>query len=614
MTTTKFLLPAIALSLIAVPAFADDEEDETQEETMHRRERERLDREFKELAEGVPVQTAEAGLDTIAVQAPPWCKGKPEDVTNVSASGMRRTFESATRYSNYWGAYFDVARQTCRYPKIPAVQQTVQAVLQRWVNLTGLSRADAVETFTIRLDKDKFDADKKALCDQLTVSDEIEGGEKFFMKTRRALFCRDYPLWAEYSLAGTDLPDELVGALDAATTAGAEIDELVRLALVLNKSTLVHREQDSYFENALLAYIVDQFDYRAFSPDKALAAIDVAPYKGNSYARAMIKESVARARMQIKALDALIAKKAKDDGWKELLVTAPARGAAAFLKAADPWKAELVRSHQFEEKFWGPSRKALKGCWKELRADFMKVFKTLKFESPDEIKGTLSDPIASLLLSRLAVCAAVDTERFYAAWLLALSADLPLIRGPRTAAQFEAAAALGAILEDRTKFPVKHNDVRTYSRNALYDAGLGANNDNKINMAGDDPMGFVGDNNTAVVKSIKKSGDRVDIEFVRESHKVAEETCVETNKFAGWDTAGRPYYRMKCKPTGKMLTIDTTPDPIFMPAEWATGIKKGALVDFDAARGRGQARMGLPKAVWTEKSKKKLVNWYGLAL
>jgi hypothetical protein len=244
----------------------------------------------------------------------------------------------------------------------------------------------------------------------------------------------------------------------------------------------------------------------------------------------------------------------------------------------------------------------------------MKVFKTLEVESADEITGALSDPMASLLLSRLSVCAAVDTERFYAAWLLALSRDLPLIRGPRTAAQFEAAAALGAIKEDRTKFPVEHSDVRTYDKRALYDAGLGANNDNKINMAGDDPMGFVGDGGTAVVKSVKKSGGRVDIEFVKETHKVAEETCVETNKFAGWDTAGRPYYRMKCKPTGKMLTIDDTPDPIFMPAEWATGIKKGAIVDFDAARGRGQARMALPKHVWTDKSKKKLVNWYGLEL
>jgi hypothetical protein len=77
---------------------------------------------------------------------------------------------------------------------------------------------------------------------------------------------------------------------------------------------------------------------------------------------------------------------------------------------------------------------------------------------------------------------------------------------------------------------------------------------------------------------------------------------------------GRPIYYRSCKDTG-LVTINTTPEEITLPvAEWAEGIKPGVILKFEATRGHGAERFGMPVAAYADKSKKKLVNWMGFGL
>ncbi len=49
-----------------------------------------------------------------------------------------------------------------------------------------------------------------------------------------------------------------------------------------------------------------------------------------------------------------------------------------------------------------------------------------------------------------------------------------------------------------------------------------------------------------------------------------------------------------------------------MPPDWADGIAVGSYLEYDAERGK--TPRSLCKVVYSDKTKKKLVNWYGFGL
>jgi hypothetical protein len=101
----------------------------------------------------------------------------------------------------------------------------------------------------------------------------------------------------------------------------------------------------------------------------------------------------------------------------------------------------------------------VKGCWATLKPDFVKVLKGLPHATEFEVQASLNEPIAALLLSRLAACAAVELDPAYANRLVSIARDVRPARGPRSAAYFSALSALGPILADRPKFPIEARDL-----------------------------------------------------------------------------------------------------------------------------------------------------------
>ena len=554
-------------------------------------------------AQEQPKVAPDPGRDKAPLHAAPWCTGIKGD--EYREGSVRRGIEQGLKY---WNELLRPARDLCSAkPDDPVAQQQVQAIEQYWINITGLSEKDAVATLAARLDEEKLNADKAKLCGELAVSDEVLGEERAFMMAKRVLFgCQGNPMWTD---SNQRLSDDLPFFLDVSA---GEPDELVRLASVLDSVRVLNGRSSDYFEkNLALGYVTGQLDYQALKLDAVLKLLDAPPYKGNSWARTVGIESVGAAKMGVDGVEAEVKKRTgKDADWKELLVTAPQRGAADWRAAAAKWKAELARSSEFERKYFGPSKRAARDCLPGLRADFEKVAKTLKHDTAHDLRESLSDPVASLLFQRLDLCIALDDDPNWAGQLRAIGSDVRYARGPRVAAYWAAVEALGKIVADRERFPVKVADLYWYKNNVLYDAALSERSKNKKPV---DPMGYVGDSGNGIVATVKKVGDAVEIAFVKQRHQEMGYSCTDTNHLLAIRPDGTLQYRQNCKQSG-LYWIDNTPGGITVPSAWAVGIAPGRVVDFKTERGQAPKRRGLPVTVYSDKSRKKLVNWMGLAL
>jgi hypothetical protein len=365
-------------------------------------------------------------------------------------------------------------------------------------------------------------------------------------------------------------------------------------------------EKGAYFELELARYAIDQFEFKALSPANLMKLLDTAPYQGNSFARATVLVSLGRAQMGIAAIEAEVATKTADADWKELLVTAPRRGYDAWVKSAEALKEQLARSNAFERTFYGPSRKASEGCMATLLPDFLGVAKTLDNKSLVAFKESLStNLIANLMYTRLATCARVDGQGEWSDKLFRISGELRSARGPRMAAYYATFDALSKILADRTKFSLEHKNLAKVKTNQLHHAAMKVAIASKGSGMGSDGKG--------IVASARPTGDGVAVTFVPDKHQEMSYDCKSTSQIIMFTSDGRPLYYQDCKPAG-LVWIDNTAKPMTVPKQWSAGIAPGAVIEFDAEYGDKPTRLGIPRAVYSDKTKTKLVNYLGMTL
>lgn len=501
-----------------------------QSDEWQKQERERVDAERwksgrEQLDGALKHPAARPGLETAPVRAPTWC-ASVKDPPRHNPSSIRMHLEGVSR--NGTNELLLAAAALCDEPNEPVYQRTAAEIEQLWINNTGLSDKQAVESITARIDSRTFEAAKKQLCDALTVSDEVAGELRVHMSARRDLFdCGSGVL--QHHMAVPPM-GTLVPYLDASAT---EPDELVRLDLVDAETNYTNGDASAdYRDKHLAAYAVDQYDYKALAPDKLEKLLDAEPYRGNLYARTVVHETLAHARMELAAIESAVAKHASDDDWKELLVTAPRRGFAAWAKGAAPWKEALARSNEFEMKAFGPSRKALAGCLPPLRKDAVAVLKTLKHGSPEELQQQMSDhPVAGLLMKRLVLCMAADGDATLASSMRAALERVRVTRGPRSMGYFSALDALSKI----------HSATWT---------------------------------STATPRAWSSR--------CRRAPRASR--WVDTNHILQFRADGSPLYQQRCKDTG-LFTVNDTPAPIEVASELADGIAPGRLVVFLLLRG-----------------------------
>jgi hypothetical protein len=559
----------------------------------------------------VKVEDPYGTVETAKAMAPPWCKSiKDLHGSDDSAFYLASSLEQDN--------VMEAAPLTCLWPTDPAVAHAVQVILQSWMNSTGETQAEAIESLSIRLNKDKLKADGDKLCATLKPDAETDGEESQFIAAEMALYgCRygntNSPLWQGNN---TGVGWELFPFLDLSDS---QPNELVRLAYLLTSQKYIFSKDRNYFDQALVSYVVTQFDFALLSSAGLTKALAEEPFKDNSYARTIGLESEAMARLAGNMIKKEVdARSAKDPDWKTVLVTAPQAGAKAWTEMAAKYKDQVAHSNAFEHKWYGPSKKAYAGCWKELHDDFLTVLKDQKHATENELKDSLQNPILSLLWGRLVACSSSDKDSAYTAELYFVSDKIRPARGMRTAAYYAAAEAFGPIKSDREKFPVEAKDLASALK-IKDDLVTGGYREKKESQW--DTMGFgTGYDGEGTVKSTKKIKQGLEVTFVGTKQQFMGRSCTPTNRIIQFRADGSPVYYENCHDTG-LYWSDTTPANIVLPdPEWESVIKPGVVIGFRSTRdavklgGDKYERYGVPSTVYSDKSKKKLVGWMGFAM
>ena len=172
---------------------------------------------------------------------------------------------------------------------------------------------------------------------------------------------------------------------------------------------------------------------------------------------------------------------------------------------------------------------------------------------------------------------------------------------------YAALDALTKIVVDRPKFP-----VAVASLSKLHISTELVTEAQKVRV--DDHASFSEERkHKGIVQSVKKTAKGVELSFVKEKHQETVFDCAPTGQIISWQPNGAPNYYQVCKdPT--LRTVDDTADGITIPTEWAAGIAPGAAVEFKVEIAAAPDRLAIPTAVYKDKARKALVNWFGFGL
>lgn len=543
------------------------------------------------------------GRETVAPLAPTWCKGAIEE-EDGNLSALRQIGSGLNTFADQRYFSFDPlvrsAKAMCFAPDNADVKKLATAMIQVMVNSIGYSSAEAIADLTARLDSESLKKTKAALCEELKISEEAEGDVKSIAVAKWHLFgCDekdklDVGLWLD--VGGIDT-NNFAYWLDSA----AQVEsEALRLAYLL----AVTRNSDDLGANPFRAvqYAMIQQDLPAFDPAKLKKELSGAPYDGNVWATLSISEALGSIKRQgaeyQAAIDQLVK---KDEGWKEILVEAPKKAVADWSARAQKFNAALTRSREFEKKAFGPSRKAAKGCSKDLRSDFNAYLKTVNASSPREFSAlVVGDSVGSLLLQRLIACEGAEGHGRFAGMLKSTLELGRVLRGPRFAAVYAAIEALGEVKKDRPKFPLEPSSVH-----APWNDELLKRFDDSIESVG---VKFYDENmHGSVVKSVARQGDKLKVVFITETFQYNPTVCVNTNRIMRITAAGMVEYWRSCHISKDVVTGIKHLDDAIIPADLGAGIKPGAFVEVTNDR-------DLPLSVYADKSQKKLTAWRGFGL
>jgi len=338
---------------------------------------------------GPPTPPAQ-GRERAQLRGIPWCGGvreRDKDWGGLVIDDLQQYRQN--RHSQF--RLFHLARAVCSEPEEPLAQRIATEVLQLWINETGMTARDAVDSLALHADKDTFQAERTALCDAIQPKGDDTRKERNALAAARFLLLgckREDPLWM--------FPDEVEHLGPFIDRGSAARDDLAHLAWVLHRQ---FKDLEEGVDDALIGYAIDQFDFHAVSADAVLHQLDAAPLRGSRYARVMVLESLGHAQVMTAKIEALVAKRASDPEWKEMLITAPDRGSAAWNAAAERDKAALARSDEFDRKLREGGD--IHGCQAALRPDFLAMWKKFKHEDIPTLEAAMSDhPLAGLLAKR----------------------------------------------------------------------------------------------------------------------------------------------------------------------------------------------------------------------
>ncbi len=528
------------------------------------------------------------GVEVIKPLAAPWCdlaKSK-----SYSTGAMARAIQRALK--DGWNAAitFEVGEAVCVNPGAPGYMKNTAAAVQAWVNATGQTRAEAIESIRARMDKDAWDKGQQETCAAQGVTREASEDDRAFAAARQRFFGCNYdkiPQWRENNT------DTIRGYLEFA---GLPTDPILHVYEV--------RQCLHDFDGTWQPDYNDLFRWIVCSPvaarlDKAAFDRHVAGAKLNTYGRTIARESFAAAKM-LHARYASIAKDliAREAALKTILDAAETAW-VKWEKLAAEHKASVDAALAYHKLFFGPSKSARKGCFENLRKLWAPMIAKAKPADLKAARELINGAVYDLLTTELMLCGGADGQSLFGNLLLKERGYSRHVRGPRTAAYFAALDAVSDVLADREKFPMRPNAYLGYNDDPISAALSYAREKDNF-----------GSDAESVIDKLQTTGDDVKITFIKVKIMVDELSCKQTNRIAYINASGIVEYQSDCRPVGKK-EVTLQEEPIIIPAWAAGGLKKGNLASFYI---NGPERRGFPVAVWADKEKKALVNYLGVEL
>jgi hypothetical protein len=505
------------------------------------------------------------------------------------------------------------ALHVCQRPTDATWKTYAGFILQRFMNTTRLSQPDAERALRSRIQTAKFSAERTELCKALEFSPELGGGEKAYAQARRVLFgcgANGRTLWQDPSQLN---PRAIGFYLDPET----QPDELMRLAFLFAyvPDPSSDLPADSARDNLpLLYYAIAQTDFANLDTTAIDKTLSAAPY--NDYARTVMLESVATIKAEQRVYEKAIDKLAKGDAdYTAILRTAPKQAFADWDKMVQLWKPELDRSNAFEKLLSQPSRKVLKGCSVELHKDGEKVVKSYKTTVYKDLVDKISaDPVANLVLSRIALCYAADELWGASGALSEIVTNGRDLRGPRSLAYYAVVQAIVDAKKDRPRLLV---DLSNFFRAGSALSGDFEAPGKDLALSGTAPREWEQSKSKGVVASTKKVEDGLQVVFKKVTLKIPDYECADDTRHPlRINSDGRVEYYRTCKSPGTFTKQDATPYSIVIAPSLAEGVKPGSFLQFSGIS--KTAKNGDPFAVivWTKKKPddKTINSFFGFAL
>lgn len=524
---------------------------------------------------------------------PAWCGARNEE----ARKGIRSEVERRLKAQGLTEANLSlVAQLSCDRSEDATLAPVIDAARTRYQTLLGLSAAELGDAMRVRLDPAAFTKQIEDTCATLRPSAEASARDKALLEGKRAaLGCQGTVWQADWRRSTADWAywnDRDI----------APASELVSLAVLEQCLDHVYNRDfpDPEQDQVVAGYARCGAEARRL--DRARLEAELATMKLSEAARIAALETFARAKLVAGNLEtAYQAKAASDPAWKRILFDAPEAGFTAWSEAATKWRPELDLVLAFEAKYDGPSKSAVAGCGPGLRAGWTKY---LRAAAPKDAKAAErvanEDPIGYLLASRLLACDHREGRNLAAAYMGTLLTHARRYRGPRRAAAWAAADAISEIRKDREKLPI---NIALVARGDDPMYGPVANVGNKIGY---------GENATAEVKAVKKAEGGVIVTFKTVKYKVDITSCTNTNRLRTISRDGTLYWEQNCVSSGSEWRTSTE-DPVFIPADLATGVKANQFGTFRPDT-QLDPRGDFPTELYTDKTKTKLAVFYGVSL
>ncbi len=524
--------------------------------------------------------TAAAGAPVISLQGASWCEGvKGIDWGNGKVERVfpKHVKKAGELYSSGLESMSEMARFACGGKQSADRMSWVRNYMQANANVSGLSEQHQVHLMGVLANLQSFDLrdfvnGPPKGCETFKPKGNPNALESNLSQARRiGMGCAD----------GTNA-DWMLWWMDRGESIPSQVETLGFLY-----SSFAYSARVVSFKTGATALIdANRFDEKAFFSElQALGADE------QVVAKSIIQ--YAKTTKKLKAWKAHHAEALGED--YELLAKAAQAGFDDWVSAYTKEKAAVDFAFQMEEAVLEGDSRKFAGCSEKARKFATEFVMRGGPTTPDEIRSAAAHPIGSLLVAAAYECEKGLGNPLVASVYAQMGKSAPVSRGPRFAARLALVKAVAEIKAVKSRFTLEARDfMPPANRNGF----------------GHTSTGYFS-TGEGVVASAKKQGDTLAITFKKESWKQPVYKCKQTNRLDRIEADGTLVYRKNCKQTGTK-TVTSQEKPVTIPAAAATGVKSGAFLV--VARSKKNSSEGLPRHVYSGKDRKKLLNFYGLAL